>query len=243
MDLAEKTENLRRHPWELSRSYNILKLMPNNSNLVYADIGAGDQYFTSKLLQITSGNVFAVDNEYKDKRMVQDGIICLNDLSLIENNSIDCLLMMDVLEHIENETIFLCEGLDKLKANGRLIITVPAIQFLFSSHDVFLKHHRRYSRRQLLDLLRKHDICIEQSYYFYSTLFIIRCISLLLEKIKPKKVKRDIGIGLWGHTEGSVITRLLVLILNMDFFLNKLLNKIHLRLPGLSLIAICRKNA
>ena len=242
MDLTEKTENIRRHPWELSRSYNVLKLMPKNSNLVYADIGAGDQYFTSKLLQITSGNVFAIDNEYKDKRIAQDGIICLNDPSLIENNSIDCLLMMDVLEHIENETIFLCEGLDKLKANGKLIITVPAMQFLFSSHDVFLKHHRRYSRRQLLDLLRKHDICIEQSYYFYSTLFFIRYITLLFEKLKPKDVKRNFGIGLWRHNEDSIITRSLVLILNMDFFLNKLLNKIHLRLPGLSLLAICRKN-
>ena len=242
MDLTEKTENLRRHPWELSRSHNVLKLMPKNSNLVYADIGAGDQYFTSKLLQITSGNVFAIDNEYKDKRIEQDGIICLNDSSLIESNSIDYLLMMDVLEHIENETIFLRESLDKLKANGKLIITVPAMQFLFSSHDVFLKHHRRYRRKQLLNLLHKHDICIEQSYYFYTTLFIIRCISLLLEKLKPKEAKRNIGIGLWGHNEDSIITRSIVLILNMDFFLHKILNKFHIRLPGLSLLAICRKN-
>ena len=241
MDLAEKTDNLRRHPWELSRSYNILKLMPANGTMVYADIGAGDRYFTSKLLNITTGNVYAIDNEYKDKTIVQDGVVCLNDSSLIKNNSIDCLLMMDVLEHIENETSFLCEFLDKLKANGKLIITVPAMQFLFSSHDVFLKHHRRYSRRQLLDLLRNHDIHIEQSYYFYSTLLLIRCISLLFDKLKPKKVNQNTGIGLWGHDQNSIITRSLVLMLNMDFFINEQLNKINLRLPGLSLLAICRK--
>lgn len=242
MDLTEKTENLKRHPWELSRSYNILKLLPRNNNLIYADVGAGDKYFTSKLLSITGEKVFAIDNEYKNAGTEHDGIISLNNVCHLQNNSIDCLIMMDVLEHIENETIFLHDVFDKLKPNGNIIITVPAMQFLFSSHDVFLKHHRRYNRKQLMNLLRKHDIHIEQSYYFYSTLFIVRCISSLLEKLKPEKENLNVGIGLWKHDEKSFITRSLFIMLNIDFFFNKIFNKIHIRLPGLSLIAVCRKN-
>ena len=239
MDLREKTENLRRHPWELSRAYNIFNFLPQNSDFVYADVGAGDQYFTSKLLTITNKDVFAIDSEYKETK--DEGIISLNDILLLKDNSVDCLIMMDILEHIENENSFLRLSLEKLKPNGKLIITVPAMQFLFSSHDVFLKHYRRYSRKQLVNLLIKHDILIEQSFYFYSTLFVIRCISSVIEKIKPKKIDQNVGIGLWKYDENSFITRLLLLILNIDFSINKLLNKIHIHLPGLSLLAVCRK--
>lgn len=241
MDLTEKTENLKRHPWELSRTHNILKLLKTNSNsFAYADIGAGDKYFTSKLLSITNGNVFAIDNEYKKNKAEEDGIICLNDSSLLENNSIDCIIMMDVLEHIKNEHTFLEIIVDKLKPNGKIIITVPAMQFLFSSHDVFLKHYRRYSRKQLTDVLQKHAIVIEQSFYFYSILFFLRCTSSLIETFKLNK-KENVGIGMWKFDKNSFITKFIFNMLNLDFFLNKLLNKISIRLPGLSVLAICKK--
>lgn len=242
MDLSEKTENLKRHPWELSRSYNILELLQNSNNsTVYADIGAGDKFFTSKLPYITGGNVFAIDNGYNNSKAEEDGIICLDDTSLLKNNSIDCLIMIDVLEHIENENIFLKVVLEKLKPNGKIIITVPAMQFLFSSHDVFLRHHRRYNRKQLFNLLLKNGIKIEQSYYFYTILFMIRCLSVLIEKVFQNKKKKNFGIGLWGYSEKSFITRFFVIILNIDFSLNKLLSKISIRLPGLSLLAVCKK--
>ena len=241
MDLTEKTENIKRHPWELSRSFNILKfLQTNDNNFVYADIGAGDKYFTSKLLSITDEKIFAVDNEYQKNKSVKDGIICLNDSSLLENNSVDCVIMMDVLEHIKNENKFLETILEKLKPNGKIIITVPAMQFLFSSHDIFLKHYRRYSRKQLIKILSKHAIKIEQSYYFYSSLFFLRCITFLIETFKLDKQK-NVGIGMWKFDRNNFITKFIFYILNIDFFLNKLLSKISIRLPGLSVLAICRK--
>lgn len=241
MDLTEKTGNLNRHPWELSRSYNILKLVKNYSNnFVYADIGAGDKYFTSKLLPLTDGDVFAIDNEYDKSKIIMDGIICLNDASLLENGSIDCIIMMDVLEHIENDNAFLEKILKKLKPNGKLIITVPAMQFLFSSHDVFLKHYRRYNRKRLINLLQNHEIVIEQNHYFYSTLFLLRCISLLIDKLKSNKQK-DMGIGMWKYDKNNLITKFIYNMLNIDFFINKLFSKIFIRLPGLSVLAICRK--
>ena len=240
MDLTEKTKNLNRHPWELSRSYNILKLLQANDNsFVYADIGAGDKYFTSKLLSITDGKVFAIDNEYKKSESVEDGIICLNDSSLLKNNSIDFIIIMDVLEHIKNDNAFLEEILEKLKPHGKLIITVPAMQFLFSSHDVFLKHYRRYSRKRLINLLQKQKIIIEQNYYFYSTLFLLRCISLLIEMLKSKK-QESMGIGMWKYDKNNFITKFIYNMLNIDFFINKLISKMSIRLPGLSVLAICR---
>lgn len=241
MDLTEKTKNLNRHPWELSRSYNILKLVKNYSNdFVYADIGAGDKYFTSKLLSLTKGEVFAIDNEYNKSKILKDGIICLNDKSLLENSSIDCIIMMDVLEHIENDDAFLEDVLKKLKPNGKLIITVPAMQFLFSPHDIFLKHYRRYSRKRLINLLQKHEVVIEQNYYFYSTLFLLRSLSLLIDKLKSNK-QNNTGIGMWKYDKNHFITKFISKMLNIDFFINRFFSKIFIRLPGLSVLAICRK--
>ncbi|OGC22593.1 hypothetical protein A3J90_06940 [candidate division WOR-1 bacterium RIFOXYC2_FULL_37_10] len=241
MDLIEKTDNPMRHPWELSRCQNILKLLKNNDkDAIYADIGSGDEFFTSKLPTITNGIVFAIDNKYENKKSEKDGIICLNDISLLENNSVDCLIMMDVLEHIEDEKSFLEIALGKLKSNGKLVITVPAMQFLFSSHDVFLKHYRRYSKKQLLMLLENNGILVENSYYFYSILFILKGIYCLLERIFMKN-KKSTGIGLWRYNESSFITRSINIILNIDFSVNKILSRFSVFLPGLSILAICRK--
>jgi len=244
MDLIEKTENLRRHPWELSRSHNIIKFVPaDNRSIVFADIGAGDRFFASKLRRITDEKVFAVDSEYKSRKSEEEGIMCLNNISLLENSSVDCMVMMDVLEHVEDEDAFLGMVLEKIRPGGKIIITVPAMQFLFSSHDVFLKHFRRYSRKKLTDLLLRNDIIIEQNYYFYTLLFILRLVSLIYEKLNIRSGKDNSGIGMWKYDEKSLITRFLFVVLNADFFINKILSRIFIRFPGLSLLAVCRKKS
>jgi len=242
MDLTEKTENIERHPWELSRSYSMLRILSkNDKNTVYADIGAGDKYFASKLSFITDGKVYAIDNEYKLDKIEEDGIFCLNDICLLENDSIDSLIMMDVLEHIENADEFLKEVLTKLKPGGKIFITVPAMQFLFSSHDVFLKHYRRYSKKKLHKMLNTQNVIIEESNYFYTTLFFLRCISLLYEKIRFNSAGKSTGIGMWSYSDKSFITRSLFHLLNIDFFICKLFGKFGIYIPGLSLLSVCRK--
>jgi precorrin-6B methylase 2 len=240
MDLTEKTENLNRHPWELSRAHSLLKFIPCNKNWSYADIGAGDRFFSLQLLNATHGKIIAVDNGYKSVKSEESGILCLNDIKLIEDNSIDCLIMMDVLEHVENEDSFLETILAKLKTNGRILVTVPAMQFLFSSHDVFLKHFRRYSRMQLIKVLKRQSVVIERSFYFYSVLFLMRGISLCLESLKRNKAK-SAGVGMWRFGVGHFLTRSLCLLLNADFIVNNVVSKIGILLPGLSALAICRK--
>lgn len=242
MDLTEKTENPWRHPWEVSRSGCLLKLLQSNGEEAsYADIGAGDRYFSRKLRAITRGRVFAIDNEYQSPSPAEAGVTCLNDISLLDDGSIDCLVMMDVLEHVEDQAGFLKTVLGKLKDNGKIVLTVPALQQLFSSHDVFLKHHRRYGRKKLMDLLGENGIRAEQSHYFYTVLLVPRLVDLALEKAFPGKKRKNTGIGMWRHDENSCLTRFLVMVLNADFLLHRLLNLIKVRLPGLSLLAVCVK--
>jgi len=240
MDLREKSENTNRHPWELSRSQIVLNLLrQNNNNIIYADIGAGDAYFTDKVTDITNNTVFAIDNEYCNKK--SDGkVVYLNEISLLKDNSVDYLIMMDILEHIENDDSFFKECLTKLRSNGKIIITVPALQFLFSKHDEFLKHFRRYNKKQLSILLKNNNINIIDIHYFYTILFILRLIITVKEKIFHIN-NNKIGIGTWYYNEQNVLTKFLKFLLNIDYRLNKLIDRLSLPTIGLSLIAVCQK--
>lgn len=240
MDLVEKTSNHRRHPWELSRSFCVLKFLKNNNHdTIYADIGSGDKFFASQLRKLTSQNIYTIDIAYPDEVANQGGLISLNHISKLEDSSIDYFIVMDVLEHIEKDQDFLNLIYKKLKPGGRILITVPALQFLFSSHDVFLKHYRRYSRKQISSKI-KDGFVLERCFYFYSSLLLLRVLLLVFEALTQKKVK-NVGVGLWKYEEMAPITRFFFILLNLDFWFCKTLDSLNIHIPGLSLLAIAKK--
>lgn len=248
MDLKEKTQNENRHPWELSRTKNliniVMKYLLDKGTVKIADIGAGDMYFDTQLSKklkdenITSV-IFAIDKEYREEALGEREVIMLNDIQILEKNSMDCIVMMDVLEHIEDVSNFLELVLDKLKDNGVLITTVPAFQSLFSHHDTFLCHLRRYEYEELRNLLLCKKLDVIYSHYFYTTLYFARWLQVKLEKVRPRKI--EVGIGMWKYDRGNFITKSIELVLNVDFRINKIISKIGIRLPGLSLLAVAKK--
>ncbi|MFN0089392.1 MAG: glycosyltransferase [Acidimicrobiales bacterium] len=61
----------------------------------------------------------------------------------------DTYVLVNVLEHIEQDAESLRLLRDRLPANGRVILFVPAFEALYSRFDARVGHHRRYSRRSL----------------------------------------------------------------------------------------------
>ena len=64
--------------------------------------------------------------------------------------SSDCILYLDVIEHIEDDAGELAEAALRLAPGGALVVLVPAHQFLFSPFDAAIGHWRRYDRKMLL---------------------------------------------------------------------------------------------
>jgi hypothetical protein len=103
------------------------------------------------------------------------------------------VLLMDVLEHIDDDLKFLKDYVNKAKKGTKFFITVPAFQFMFSPHDIFLEHHRRYTVSSLSKLVENAGLNILSSNYFYGTLFpliavvriVKKIISLFSKEIKP----------------------------------------------------------
>jgi SAM-dependent methyltransferase len=231
-----------RHPWELSRASSIIsviKAKPHSTR--YADIGAGDLYFTRELRRCTDLPVYAVDIGYPGIERNEE-VICLPALDLLPEAEIDCMILLDVLEHVPDERGFLESALLKLKPSGILVITVPAFQSLFSTHDRFLEHKRRYNRKQLITVLKEVDIVVDRSFYFYLSLLFVRLLQVFLEKTGIDSGSNK-GAGAWRYARRHPLTRILTALLNADFAIGRFMGGVSILLPGLSLCCLCHKRS
>jgi SAM-dependent methyltransferase len=66
-----------------------------------------------------------------------------------EANTFDLITCLDVIEHLPDDRAALQELRRVSKPGGWALLTVPAYQSLWSSHDEANHHYRRYSRRSL----------------------------------------------------------------------------------------------
>jgi 2-polyprenyl-3-methyl-5-hydroxy-6-metoxy-1,4-benzoquinol methylase len=82
----------------------------------------------------------------------------------------DVIAAFDVLEHIADEAGVLREIGDRLRPGGRLFLTVPAHQSLWSAFDVASGHERRYTLTTLSRALRASGFDVEYATYFMSLL-------------------------------------------------------------------------
>ncbi|MXU65126.1 class I SAM-dependent methyltransferase [Oceanomicrobium pacificus] len=83
----------------------------------------------------------------------------------------DLIVLLDVLEHIEDDRATLRNLAAKLAPDGRLLVTVPAFQFLWSRHDELHHHFRRYTKATLSAVAQDAGLTVEKKFYFNSTLF------------------------------------------------------------------------
>ncbi|MGO8056046.1 hypothetical protein AB9E30_37990, partial [Rhizobium leguminosarum] len=65
----------------------------------------------------------------------------------------DSLFLLNVIEHLENDSYAVENCRFLLKQTGHLIVLAPAYQFLFCKLDKQLGHYRRYTRQTLSRLM------------------------------------------------------------------------------------------
>jgi hypothetical protein len=78
--------------------------------------------------------------------------------------------LFDVVEHMADDYTFLQTIQTYLSSHGRVYLTVPAYQVLWSGADVVAGHYRRYSRRPLGELLEKAGLQVEFATGFFQFL-------------------------------------------------------------------------
>ncbi|MFN8638977.1 MAG: methyltransferase domain-containing protein [Dehalococcoidia bacterium] len=207
-----------------------------NNDILDVGCGAGN---TSLALR-EFGTVFGVDASCEaaavaHRRGLASASMDATQLAL-RDDGFDVAVALDVLEHLDDDLAAARELRRVLRPRGLLLVSVPAYQWLWSSHDVALHHRRRYTRRQLSGVLERAGFALELASYAMSLALLPAAAVRLLERLRPA------GVAEGEHVSGYVsVSPLTNAVLSRLVALDR-----HAigRLPipgGLSVIAVARK--
>jgi hypothetical protein len=146
------------------------------------DVGAGSGIFSKLLLQGEAGSAICVDPGYQEERKELFNGKPIWFLRQIGSEKCDLILLMDVLEHVDDDVGLIRSAVVGAGEHAYVLITVPAFQRLFSSHDMFLEHKRRYTLGQVADVARMAGLEILSARYFFAFLLPIAATLRLLRR-------------------------------------------------------------
>jgi SAM-dependent methyltransferase len=115
----------------------------------------------------------------------------LPELSGVPDRHYHLIALLDVLEHIEGDRAALASIKHKLAPGGRVLLTVPANQWMWSAHDLAHHHHRRYSKAGLRDVIEGAGLKIELLTHFNTLLFPLAAAARIAGKITRKQESDD----------------------------------------------------
>jgi SAM-dependent methyltransferase len=136
------------------------------------DVGAGTGFFSRHLLAETPAeSALCVDIGYAKDR--DDSVAGKPVRFRRDAGSTDCdlVLMMDVLEHVDDDRGLVRHYAAKVPSGAHFLVTVPAFAFLWSGHDVFLEHKRRYRLPEVEAALRGGGLEIVRGAYYFALVF------------------------------------------------------------------------
>ena len=247
MDLKEvKGLDIKRHPWELARLGALRHILKDAlmDGVKVLDLGCGDGFVARELFEGLSVPVVAVDSNFTAadlSTLSRQSRNITYQKSLEGAGRFDLALLLDVIEHVDDDIGFLKDLVEKRLSNGgRVLITVPAFNAFFSNHDAFLGHRRRYNLGELTALARKAGLTVKSSGYLFSSLLFPKALSTLVEKAFGASPEKASGIGNWRG--GRALTVFLKAALDIDNAFSLALNRaLRIRLPGLTGWVLCEK--
>ncbi|MDI3399931.1 methyltransferase [Pseudomonas sp. V88_4] len=145
------------------------------------DVGAGSGFFSHHLLtHAAAREAWCVDISYPADSSATTAGKPVHYRRSIDNVDADLVLLMDVLEHVDDDLGLLKSYVDKVPSGSRFLMTVPAFQFMWSGHDDFLEHKRRYTLGQFEALAGNAGLTVERGAYYFAVVFPLALASRLL---------------------------------------------------------------
>lgn len=186
---SRQIKNQKKHWWFQARKQIIDQIISNiklkkKNNIL--DFGSGSGVNLNMLekyglVDVHEKNKFArIALKNKNKKIKN-----LYSTLKIKKNFYDLILIADVIEHVRQPKNLLNNLKKFLKKDGRILITVPAYQFLFSKKDEALGHYRRYNKKLLKNELTEFNI--EKISYFNTLL----CAPIIIMTLLNKFLDRD----------------------------------------------------
>lgn len=170
------------HWWFESRKSIIKSFLKNKlkKKIDILDFGCGVGINLEMLSDF--GNVFYYDDNKEAMYLNKNNkkFFQMKAISNLKKKKFDLIVALDVIEHINDDSKVVNYLSSLLKKNGKILITVPAYQFLFSLKDEILHHKRRYTKISLNKIMKKKFHIIKSTYFnfflspaiIFATLFL-----------------------------------------------------------------------
>lgn len=160
-------------------------------NAVVLDVGCGSGHNLPMLGEFGTVDAVELDDQARAIAARRLGRPVMNaplpELDGVPDRHYDLVGAFDVIEHIQDDRGALESIAKKLKPGGTLLMTVPAHQWMWSSHDVLNHHKRRYSKRSLKRLIDGSPLKLRKVGYFNSLLFPVAVAQRMASKLRSNE--------------------------------------------------------
>jgi hypothetical protein len=151
------------------------------------DVGAGSGFFSRYLLSDHgSEQALCVDIGYDRDRDDSVGGKPVRYRRDTGPTDCDLVLMMDVLEHVDDDRGLVRLYADKVPSGAHFLVTVPAFRSLWSGHDVFLEHKRRYRLPEIEAVMADAGLQLVRGAYYFGFIFPLAAAVRLMHRGEPK---------------------------------------------------------
>ncbi len=182
----------REHWWWRAREATVLaelrRVVPPGGWSRALDIGCGNGLFFPALAEL-AGSIEGIE---PDERLVsepdhQRGCIHVRpfDSSFQPGHRYGLIVMLDVLEHLPDPEGALRHAAELLEPEGHILLTVPALQALWTRHDDVNHHFTRYSKRTLRAQTAHAGLQEVRCRYLYQWLVPVKLGVRVLEALTP----------------------------------------------------------
>jgi ubiquinone/menaquinone biosynthesis C-methylase UbiE len=181
-------ENTASHWWNISKDRILSELIasldiPPKGNILELGVGTGKLLSQLKFVNKFGIDLYVYPEGYNGFSFIRADANRLP----VKEGTIDLLLLIDILEHIEDDQGFIENCFKVLNKNGKLLIFVPALPVLWSDLDEKGMHFRRYTAKDINRLLANSNIehkIIRRSYANLFLLPFIFCVRIIQKGIK-----------------------------------------------------------
>jgi SAM-dependent methyltransferase len=167
--------------------------LPKNARIL--EIGCGTGHNFEMLKSFGRLDALEVDDEVRAlacKRLGSEvGGARLPDLPGVPDGRYDLVALLDVLEHVDNRVESLRSIAAKLAPGGKILVTVPAYQWMWGAHDLANHHKLRYSKKGLRRDAEAAGLEVRKLGYFNSLLFPLAAAVRILGKLSGRTSSDD----------------------------------------------------
>ena len=186
--------------WTRSRNrifkYLVLSNRAGKQVTKFLEIGCGTGDFIRTLagessLEITGSEVYVNGLSYAKNSSPNVEFVQIDITQDCLDNKFDIIAAFDVIEHVDADVSAIGNMYNMLSDHGKLIVSVPQYQFMWSRIDEIVRHKRRYSRRELIDKIQQSGFKVKFITSFVCLLFPFMLLSRALEKIRKDDTTDD----------------------------------------------------